>query len=198
MSWRETLSPEVSLHALAGPHAGIITFTTTVKICSFLFTAFLDSGSTTSFVSSKVVHRAQLNIINHSPLQVTIADGRTLVTAAQCIDQPYEIQGYSFFTTFRVLDIKGYDIILGCDWIYQHSPVTLNFHTRELTLHIDGDRELILSDITLPNSHFLVDSSHMDKHIAPTNWSSIADIPCARCYSPSTHSTTSCSLFSLS
>lgn len=89
MSW-----PEVSLHALAGPHAGI------TKMCSFLFTALLDSGSTTSFVSPKVDHRAQLNIINHSPLQVTIADGGTLVTAAQCIDQPYEIQGYSFFTTF--------------------------------------------------------------------------------------------------
>ena len=40
--------------------------------------------------------------------------------------------------------------------------------------------------------------SHGQAHIAPTNWSSIADIPCARCYSPSTHSITSCSLFSLS
>lgn len=42
-----------------------------------------------------------------------------LESVAQCVLQPYEIQGTVSVTSFRILDIKGYDIIFCCDWIYQ-------------------------------------------------------------------------------
>jgi hypothetical protein len=35
---------------------------------------------------------------------------------------------------FRVLQLSGYDMILGCDWIYDHSHVDINLKTREFTI----------------------------------------------------------------
>lgn len=79
---------EVSMHALNGPHAGITTFTLQVKLGSLLLTALLDSGGTITFLSPKVVHKARLDIVNHDPIQVTVANGGILVTEAQCIRRP--------------------------------------------------------------------------------------------------------------
>jgi hypothetical protein len=61
-----------------------------------------------------------------------------------------------------VLELQGYDIVLGCDWIYDHSPVGLNLKTREFTIEQEG-KKIKLVDETLPNKHFLVTHKKMQK-----------------------------------
>jgi hypothetical protein len=55
-----------------------------------------------------------------------------------------------------LLEIKGYDIILGADWIFAHSPIGLNLKTRELSITKDGTSLITLVDESLPPKHFLI------------------------------------------
>lgn len=126
-------------------------------------TALIDSGSTSTFISPKFVSKAGLEIVNNDPIPVKVANGGTLYTGARCVDVPYMIQQHQFISTFRLLNLKGYDIVLGCDWIYHHSPLTLNLKTRELTIHKDGLLELTLPDISVSPSNFMISAPTMEK-----------------------------------
>jgi hypothetical protein len=61
-----------------------------------------------------------------------------------------------------VLELQGYDIILGCDWIYDYSRVGLNLKTREFTIEKEGNQVKLL-DETLLNKNFLVTHKKMKK-----------------------------------
>ena len=46
----------------------------------------------------------------------------------------FKIQGHTFCSSFKVLDLQSYDIILGADWIYQYSPISLDLIERLLVV----------------------------------------------------------------
>lgn len=69
-------------------------------------------------------------MINPAAVKVMIADGGLLWSDTQCRGCTYEIQGEHFSSDMKVLSLKGYDIILGADWIYIHGPIGLNLKTR--------------------------------------------------------------------
>lgn len=81
-------------------------------------TTLVDSGSSASFVSPQFVLKAQCIITNHTVVKVRIVDGAILWSDTLCKDCKYEIQGEQFTSDLRVLPLKGYDVILGADWIY--------------------------------------------------------------------------------
>lgn len=154
---------EHSLHALEGTNTAATTFTIQLCIGNVAATALIDSGSTTTFISPKLVSRLGLDIINNDPIPVKVANGSILYTGARCMNVPYTIQQQHFQSNFRLLQLTGYDIILGCDWIFHHSPLTLNLQTRELTIFKDGCKQMTLQDISVPSSNFIVSAVHMDK-----------------------------------
>nr|CAE03440.1 OSJNBa0032F06.23 [Oryza sativa Japonica Group] len=83
---------------------------------------------------------------------------------AHCPQHAYHIQEEEFASTFRVLEIRGYDIIFGCDWIHQFSPVSLNLKTKELTMSKDG-HTLVLSDVSVPVRNFLISMHKLEKWV---------------------------------
>jgi hypothetical protein len=100
--------------------------------------AIVDSGSTTSFLDTSIISMVGLIIGPSKPEKVTVANGGTIWTQGIIVATPYTIQGHQFVTDFRVLELSGYDIILGCDWIYDHNSVDLNLKTREFTIEKNG------------------------------------------------------------
>jgi hypothetical protein len=60
------------------------------------------------------------------------------------------------------LELEGYDIIFGCDWIFEFKPVGINLKTREFTIEKDGEK-LIFKDETLSDAKFLVSHKKMKK-----------------------------------
>jgi hypothetical protein len=102
-----------------------------------------------------VVVKANLPVQNHTPVQVTVANGNILWTQAVTTDCPYQIQGHQLKSDFRVLELAGYDLILGCDMIFEFSPVGINLETREFTVEKEGER-ICFKDETLPNAKLLV------------------------------------------
>jgi hypothetical protein len=108
-----------------------------------------------------VVVKANLPVQNHTPVQVIVANGNILWTQAVTMNCPYQIQGHQFKSDFRVLELAGYDLILGCDWIFEFSLVGINLKTREFTVE-KGER-ICFKDETLPNAKFLVSHKKMNK-----------------------------------
>jgi hypothetical protein len=129
---------QISMHALSGTCSRAQTFPLFVQSHGIKLVALVDSGSTTSFLDPSVILKARLILGPSKPEKVTVANGGTLWTQGIIVDVPYIIQGHQFVTNFRVLELSGYDIILGCDWIYEHSPVGINLKTRQFTIEKNG------------------------------------------------------------
>jgi hypothetical protein len=67
-----------------------------------------------------------------------VAGGGELQTGATVPDMDYTIQGNKFHNSFKILPLSGYDIVLGGDWMLQHSPVTYDYHKRLLNIKMYG------------------------------------------------------------
>jgi hypothetical protein len=80
--------------------------------------ALVDSGSTSSFIDPSAIEKVDFTVTNQGPVQVTIANGNILLTHAMISSCSYSIQGHEFISDFRVLELQGYDIILGCDCMH--------------------------------------------------------------------------------
>jgi hypothetical protein len=59
--------------------------------------------------------------------------------------------------------VQGYDIILGADWVYMHSPVGLNLKTREFSITKDGVELITFIDETLTQHNVLISPKKLCK-----------------------------------
>ena len=92
----------------------------------------IDSRSSNSFVSDLVA----ANVSPWQPLSqsvtVRVANGEVLSCTHELRDQVWGTQGHSFCTTLKIIPIRGYDIILGMDWLETHSPMKIHWVDRWL------------------------------------------------------------------
>lgn len=95
--------------------------------------------------------------------KVTIAGGGKLHTRSYISDCTHKIHGEIFCDTFRLLDLKKYEVILGGD--YQHSLVTINLKTRELTIMKEGTQAIIFPNITQASESRMLGSKQTQKLI---------------------------------
>jgi hypothetical protein len=91
--------------------------------------ALIDSGSSATFIDPSVTVKGNLPVQNLELVEVTQA----VTSGCQ-----YSNQGHKCTTDFTVLDLEGYDLILGCDRIFEFNPVGINLKTREFTIEKDG------------------------------------------------------------
>jgi hypothetical protein len=122
------------MHALSGTCSKAQIFPLFVYTGDVKVVALIDSGSTTTFLGPSVIEKDELSVSHTTPEKVTVANGGTLWTTGITSATPYTIQGYQFLSNFRVLELSGYDMILGCDWIYDHNPMGINLKTIENSL----------------------------------------------------------------
>jgi hypothetical protein len=77
----------------------------------------IDSGSSGNFISQELVQALHLPVQTAPPVQVTIADGKQLLSDAGLPNWQWGVQQTKFTTPVRVLPLKCYDMILGMDWL---------------------------------------------------------------------------------
>ena len=99
----------------------------------------VDAGSSDSFVHHKVVNLLHLPHHLVNPFIVTLADGTDIKNRAICPKVTWLIQEYKFYFDLKVMELGGWDIILGVDRICQFSPITFDFHTLSIALSSRGD-----------------------------------------------------------
>lgn len=61
------------------------------------------------------------------------------------------------------MDLRGYDFILGVDWIFTHSPIGLNLKSRELCVNHYGRRKVTFIVETLPAANCIVPIEKLQK-----------------------------------
>jgi Retroviral aspartyl protease/Ty3 transposon capsid-like protein len=87
------------------------------KVGTHCIYALLDSGSTHSFIDPSVLQGQNFQISVTKPLVVMVANGERMVTDTHCSSLTFSLQGHEFKGDLRLLQIKGYDVILGLDWL---------------------------------------------------------------------------------
>lgn len=152
---------QLSNNALLGTVHPTNTFTLQVQLGKHVATALVDTGSDASFVNAKFAIRAKLPTANVQTVKVIAANGRDMISNTACVNCPYTIQEHSFKSDFRLLEIQGYDIILGVDWVYTHSPVGLNLKTRELSITKDGQNIITFAADYKPPKHIIISPKKM-------------------------------------
>lgn len=125
---------EISLNALSGSQSpNTISLQGTIKKQSV--NILIDSGSTHSFIDSKLVKRLGHTAEIITPLLVTVADGSQVLVDTACKQLPYSVQHHNFQTDLRLFPLGGSDLVLGVDWLTQHNPFTFDFKQCSLTIH---------------------------------------------------------------
>ncbi|KAE8814257.1 hypothetical protein D1007_08315 [Hordeum vulgare] len=88
--------------------------------------ALVDSGSNSTFISLKFSLSTNCTILKDTSRAVAVAGGGTLWSGSYVPPTTFIARNTKFTQQFRVLDLSGHDIVLGSDWMEQHSPVA--FH----------------------------------------------------------------------
>jgi Retroviral aspartyl protease len=52
-----------------------------------------------------------------------VANGARMVTDSKCTALTFTLQGHEFTGDFRLLQIQGYDLIQGLDWLSRFEPM---------------------------------------------------------------------------
>jgi hypothetical protein len=154
---------KLPVQALTGTPSRVGTFTLKLQIKGQTAIALVDSGSDASFINSKFAIRTKLPITNVDPVKVVAAQDKVVFSSTACQACQYIIQGHNFISDFRLYDLQGYDIILGADWIYQHSPVGLDLRRREFSITKEGVDIVTFVDETIPDSKQVIGAKQLHK-----------------------------------
>ncbi|XP_017233152.1 uncharacterized protein LOC108207202 [Daucus carota subsp. sativus] len=131
---------EVSLNALS-EKMNRKTITLEGSIQKSKVQMLVDTGSSLSCIDNKVVKNIGLQKQNCDAITVKLADGRTVVSSFYVPKVKWTIQQYEFEFDLRIIDISGWDMIIGVDWLEQFSPIMFDFKKLYLKLNADSNNE---------------------------------------------------------
>lgn len=98
----------------------------------------VNSGSTTSFINMNLKDLFPDCHLIQKPIRVKVADNRELRCTEEISDCKWLSQGHEFSTNFKFLQLGVFDIILGQDWLYKHSPMYVDWPTKRLKISDNG------------------------------------------------------------
>lgn len=77
----------------------------------------VDSGSSHTFLSTKLSPMLQGVCPLSQPIQVQVANGAVLSCSTYIPQAQWSVQGYNFVTDLKLLPLPSHDMILGLDWL---------------------------------------------------------------------------------
>lgn len=98
----------------------------------------VDSGSSHSFVSSAFLSKVGIKAQPANLRQVRVANAQILYSDSYVPEMEWWIQGHSFNTSMRVLDLEAYDAILGFDWLRAHNHINHDWLKRTMEFKHKG------------------------------------------------------------
>jgi hypothetical protein len=109
----------------------------------------IDSGSSGNFITSDLVERLQLPVQQLSTAHVALADGSTMLSTDGISALKWGVQQHKFEADMRVLKLKGYDIILGMEWLEKigNGEMWVSWRRKKMRFNHEG-RRITLRGIT--------------------------------------------------
>jgi hypothetical protein len=99
-----------------------------------------------------MVQKLALPTEQTAQMKVTVANGCQLACTKFVSTVTWWTQGHTFTSSARVLDIKCYDLILGMDWLEQHSPMWVDWKRKKLRF-THKQKRITLSGVKDCTSH---------------------------------------------
>ncbi|KAJ1689340.1 hypothetical protein LUZ63_013495 [Rhynchospora breviuscula] len=103
----------------------------------------IDTGSTHSFINPSLVDTNKWEVVTTTPLHVRIANGSAMTTSIKCPHLQFSLQNHQLSGEVRLLNIQGYDLILGMDWLALHGPMTIDWKLGQLQLFHQNHKLLL-------------------------------------------------------
>lgn len=123
---------KLSLHAISGT-ASENCMGVRALLHNQVLLILVDSGSSVSFISQKMVDRLKLVTQQCTPVKVKVANGQILDTNRMVMGLEWWASGHTFKQDMRVLGLDAYDAILGYDWLRRHSPMQCDWDSKILS-----------------------------------------------------------------
>jgi hypothetical protein len=89
--------------------------------------ALADTGSTNTFIDLQFAIKHNIALTSTTPRKVKVAGGGLLNSQLMAYNCPLSIQGQQFTADFRILELQGFDVILGVNLFKMYNPVTFDF-----------------------------------------------------------------------
>lgn len=95
-------------------------------VCGIDVHILVDSGSSHSFLSSAVASQLPDMRQLSQPVSIKVANGSSLVYSSELAAVEWSVQGFSFHSNLKILQLGMYDLILRMDWLEAFSPMKIN------------------------------------------------------------------------
>lgn len=100
----------------------------------------VDSGSVGTFVSTDLVQKLQLSTEPCGESSFRSASGGTMVCNAVVPQLCWLVQGHTFCSEAKALDLHCYDMIVGEDWLEACSPMWIHWGKKLMKFTHKGQR----------------------------------------------------------
>ncbi|KAK1602459.1 hypothetical protein QYE76_071987 [Lolium multiflorum] len=117
---------QLSMNAISGTDADS-TIQLPARVNNLTVLLLVDSGSTGSFIDAAMVSKLGLIPQSRSPIQVKVANGEQLVCNSYIPKFTWHTHGVKFEHDMLVLDMGGYDAVLGIDWLKKFRPMNCDW-----------------------------------------------------------------------
>lgn len=138
----------VSLHAIAG-----IRTEDTMHLNAYIhghrLLALLDSGSTHNFINASVMRRIGL-VTGNSAMRVTVANSNRVACLGMARNVAMCIGKEDFLITCFGIDLGGFDLVLGVDYLRTLGPILWDFEDLCLSF-CRGDRPVLWKGVGSPH-----------------------------------------------
>ena len=92
----------------------------------------VDSGSSHYFIDQHTTDRIWGWQALNQPVKVRVANGSEILCTHELPNTTWGLQGHTFQSSFKIISLGCYDIILGMDWLSQYSPMHVRWAKRWL------------------------------------------------------------------
>jgi hypothetical protein len=122
----EEAKAEITLCALLGS-----TSPSTMRVVAIVngqtTVVLLDTGSTHNFMDGTLAKTLKLPIDGESNFGVRVANGQVIRTLGECKEVKFKMQGLQLKLTFNLLELGGYGIVLGTQWLSTLGMINWDF-----------------------------------------------------------------------
>jgi hypothetical protein len=117
----------ISMHALTSLFAP-----QTLKMIGYIknhkVIVLIDNGSTHNFIHRRVAQENHCYIHLMNNFQIMIANGGSMKCGGCCQNVRLQMGDYFPKTHMFAMEMGGYDIFLGVEWLWTLSPISMDFH----------------------------------------------------------------------
>jgi hypothetical protein len=112
----------------------------------------VDSGANSSFIDAKLSEMLGRETTATAPARFVAANGAPLTSERMLPNLAWLCQGHTFQQDFHVLPLPCYDMILGADWLEDHSPMWVHWKHRWMKFTHHGRRIRLTGIIEHPQT----------------------------------------------